>query len=60
MAINSLDGHARVYITAQERDALKAVLDRETTSRPSYDGLRQLLSLSHDDAEALLGFLRRI
>lgn len=54
------DGLVKVYLTVAEQEALAAVLERETTSRPSYDGLRQLLSLSHPQAEALLGLLRRI
>lgn len=49
-----------VRLSDAERAALAAVLERETTSRPSYEGLRQLLSLSHPLSEALLGLLRRI
>lgn len=54
------DGSVKVYLTAEEHRTLLALLEREHTSRPSYDGLRQLLSLSHPQAEALLGLLRRI
>lgn len=49
-----------VALTALEHAALREVLLREATSRPIHDGLRGLLSLSHDHAEALLGLLRRV
>lgn len=50
----------RVTLSPLEQAALWSVLDRERTSRPVHDGLRGLLSLSHDHAEALLGLLRRV
>lgn len=59
----ALDGYLNpktVVLTPLEQTALCSVLERETTSRPTHDGLRGLLSLSHDHAEALLGLLRRI
>lgn len=49
-----------VALSPLEQAALCSVLDRETTSRPTHDGLRGLLCLSHDHADALLGLLRRI
>lgn len=49
-----------LVLSPLEQAALWSVLERERTSRPVHDGLRGLLSLSHDHAEALLGLLRRV
>jgi hypothetical protein len=54
------DGALTVHLTVAEREALRALLERETTSRPSYDGLRGLLSLTNPQNDALLGLLRRL
>lgn len=44
----------------EERSALLTLRARERTSRPSYDGLRQVLGISHDEHVALLRFLNRL
>jgi hypothetical protein len=49
-----------VVLSPLEQASLWSVLDRERTSRPVHDGLRGLLSLSHDHADAFLGLLRRL
>lgn len=49
-----------VILSPLEQAALWSVLERERTSRPVHDGLRGLLSLSHDHAEAFLHLLRRL
>jgi len=49
-----------VVLSPLERAALWEVLDRDRTASPTHGGLRGLLSLSHDHADALLNFLRRI
>lgn len=59
-ALGGFPGLSTVSLTALEHAALREVLLREATSRPIHDGLRGLLSLSHDHAEALLGLLRRV
>ena len=46
--------------TEAERDALRAVLVRETTAKVAHGGLRGLLGLNHDEAEALVSFLKRV
>ena len=59
-ALGGYFGAKSVVLSPLEQAALWSVLDRERTSRPVHDGLRGLLSLSHEHAEAFLAFLRRI
>ncbi len=49
-----------VIITAEEREVLKKVLDRDRTSKLVHGGLKSLLTLTDDDVRTLLGFLDRI
>jgi hypothetical protein len=59
-ALGGYFGAKSVVLSPLEQAALWSVLERETTSRPVHDGLRGLLSLSHDHADALLALLRRL
>lgn len=49
-----------IEVSDEEVAVLRTVLSRESISRPSYNGLRQLLSLSPIESDILLAFLRKI
>lgn len=50
----------RVELADSELTVLKTLLDRDRTSKQVHGGLKSILSLSDDETEILLNFLRRI
>lgn len=49
-----------VEVTDRERAVLRTVLYRDFTAKLAHGGLGPLLSLTPDETEVLVGFLRRV